>query len=167
MNDFLGQFGIDWKLFVSQLVNFALILLILWFFVYKPLIKILNKRQDKIKDGLAKAEEASIRLKEVDVMSKNKLQETDEKCVSIIASTDDKRREIEAEIIEKAKEKEVDLIKKAEAYAESQKQQMYKKIEEEASSLIKSAIAKGVNLKPDQVDEELIKKSVSALKNEL
>ena len=52
MNAFISQFGIDWKLFLSQLVNFALILIVLKFFVYNPVIKILKERNKKIKEGL-------------------------------------------------------------------------------------------------------------------
>ena len=65
-NQLLFQLGIDWKLFLSQTVNFFILLIVLTFFVYKPLIKIIKERNQKIKEGLDKAEEADIRLKEVD-----------------------------------------------------------------------------------------------------
>lgn len=167
MSDFLGQFGIDWKLFVSQLVNFALILIILRLFVYKPLVKILNKRRDKIQEGLAKAEEASVRLKEVDVIAKNKLKETDEKCVALLSEIDVKKQELEREIIANAKKKEEELMKRAEVATENQKRQMYEKIQSEAAEIIKNAIAKGVSEAPESIDKKLISKTVSALENEL
>ncbi len=167
MNEFLSQFGIDWKLLVSQLVNFLLILTILRLFVYKPLIKVLDKRRDKIAEGLAKAEEAGIRLKEVDEISKNKLKETNEKCVSLLTQTDVKKKQIEAEIVLAAKKKEEDLFKRAEALAENQKKQLYDKIREEASELIRSAIGKGIDVEPDKVDDKLIKKAAGILNNEL
>jgi F-type H+-transporting ATPase subunit b len=167
MNEFLDQFGIDWKLLVSQLVNFLLILTILRLFVYKPLLKILNTRKDKIKEGLEKAEEAGIRLKEVDEISKNKLKETNEKCVSLLTQTDVKKKQIEAEIIIEAKKKEEALFKKAEALVDNQKKELFEKIRKEASELIKSAIAKGISLEPDKVDDKLIKKATEILKNEL
>ena len=167
MNEFLNQLGIDWKLFVSQLVNFALILLILRFFVYKPLIKILNLRRDKITEGLAKAEEAVTRLKEVDEISKHKLQECEVRSIAILAQTDVRKKEIETEMASVMKKKEQDLLAKAEAMAESQRIQMYAKIQAEASEIIRTAIAKGIDEEPDQIDEKLIKKTVSFLKNEL
>ena len=51
MNAFISQFGLDWKLFLSQLVNFILILIILTIFVYKPVLKIIKERNKKIKEG--------------------------------------------------------------------------------------------------------------------
>ena len=167
MNEFLSQFGIDWKILLSQTINFFLILIILRLFVYKPLVKVLNKRRDKIAEGLAKAEEAGIRLKEVDEISKTKLKEVNEKCVSLLTQTDTKRKQIEAEIILEAKKKEEALFKRAEALADNQKEQLYEKIRKEASELIKSAIAKGIDIEPDRVDDKLIKKAAEILKNEL
>ncbi|MFA5878253.1 MAG: hypothetical protein WC845_02715 [Candidatus Staskawiczbacteria bacterium] len=167
MNEFLSQFGIDWKLFVSQLVNFALILIILRIFVYRPLIKMLNQRRDKIQEGLAKAEEAGIRLKEVDEIAKKKLKETEEKSVSILAQTDVKKKELESEAVLAVKKKEQEMTAKAEAMVESQKNQMFAKIQEQAAEIVRSAIAKGIEQEPGQIDEKLIKKTVSFLKNEL
>src|SRR3989339_692771 len=55
-NELLFQLGINWKLFLSQVVNFFILLLVLTFFVYKPLIRIIKERSKKIKEGLEKAE---------------------------------------------------------------------------------------------------------------
>ncbi len=53
--DVLGTLGINWKLFVAQLVNFGLILLVLWKFAYKPLLKIMDDRAAKIEQGIKDA----------------------------------------------------------------------------------------------------------------
>ena len=65
-NQLLFQLGINWKLFLSQTVNFFILLGVLTFFVYKPLIKVIKLRNSKIKEGLEKAEEADVRLKNID-----------------------------------------------------------------------------------------------------
>ncbi len=70
------QLGIDWKLLLSQAVNFLLLLVILRIFVYKPILDILKKRREKIEEGIAKAKEADIRLKEVDDINKKKIKDT-------------------------------------------------------------------------------------------
>lgn len=163
MNEFFLQFGIDWKLLLSQLVNFTLILIILRVFMYKPLLKILKERREKIEEGLAKAEESDVRLKEVDQIAKQKIKETDEKCVVLLAQTDVKKREMEAGLALKIKKKEEELLKKTEAVVESQKKEMHAKLQKEAGEVVRSAIAKAIELEPEQVDEKLIKKTASIL----
>ena len=59
MGDLLSQFGIDWRLFVAQLLNFLILLWILRRFVYPPLVKLLRERRGQIERGVAEAEEAS------------------------------------------------------------------------------------------------------------
>ncbi|MDO8436114.1 MAG: hypothetical protein Q7S82_01845, partial [bacterium] len=61
------------------------------------------------------------------------------------------------------KEKEQELLKRAEEMAERQKKEMYEKIQREGAEIIKTAIAKGVGIEPDEVDEKLIKKTASIL----
>src|SRR5438105_474058 len=110
MEGLIEQLGINWKLFLSQAVNFFILLLILRAFVYKPLLTVIKKRNEKIKEGLEKAEEADIRLKEVDIIAKHKLQEADLKSIDIIKHTEQKAKELEQRLQKKAEEKQKDLL---------------------------------------------------------
>jgi len=59
----LGTLGINTPLFIAQLVNVAIILLVLRMWVFKPLAKVLEDRREKIEKGLKHAKEADERLK--------------------------------------------------------------------------------------------------------
>lgn len=69
----MGQLGIDWRLLLSQAANFALLLIVLSIFVYKPLLKLMHDRQNKINEGLVKAKAADERLHEIDAIGKGKV----------------------------------------------------------------------------------------------
>lgn len=56
----LASLGINAKLFLAQLLNFSILLLVLWRFAYKPLLKLMDERTVKIEEGLKNAEEAKI-----------------------------------------------------------------------------------------------------------
>jgi F-type H+-transporting ATPase subunit b len=49
--EILNQFGLDWKLFIAQIVNFLVIAYIFKRFLYKPILDALHKRNDAIKKG--------------------------------------------------------------------------------------------------------------------
>ncbi len=55
----LGSLGVNWKLFVAQLANFAVVLFVMWKWVYKPLLKIIDARTAKIENGLRDADAAA------------------------------------------------------------------------------------------------------------
>lgn len=157
---FTTQLGIDWKLLLSQAANFLLLLIILRLFVYKPILNMLKKRQEKIEEGLAKAEEADVRLKEVDNISKKRIKEAENEAVGIIKNTEGKAKELENELFEKAKNKEAVLFKKTADEVQNRKEQAQREIKKEAVELIKKALVKTVELAPEKIDEALIKRVV-------
>jgi len=58
MEEILHAFGIDWRLIVIQIFNFGILVGVLWYFLYTPVLNLLNEREAKIKKGLSDAEEA-------------------------------------------------------------------------------------------------------------
>ena len=48
--------GIEPKLLIAQVVNFLIIVVVLQFLLYKPILMILNKRKKEIEDGLCYTE---------------------------------------------------------------------------------------------------------------
>ena len=165
-NELLFQLGINWKLFLSQAFNFFILLTVLTFFVYKPLMKTVKERNAKIKEGLDKAEEADVRLKEIDDIGKEKIKQAEQKGVEIIKATEDKAKVLDKEIQDKAekKQKEInDLLKQSFL---KQQEEAKNKVLAEAGELVKKSLVKTVELKPSEIDEALIKKAVSQIKDE-
>lgn len=58
MEQLIHAFGIDARLILIQVVNFGLLMAILTYFLYKPVLKVLAERQEKIAQGVKDAEEA-------------------------------------------------------------------------------------------------------------
>ena len=57
MQALVETFHIDVKLIIAQLVNFLIVLTVLYYFALKPLMKIMNERTNTIKKSLDKADE--------------------------------------------------------------------------------------------------------------
>ncbi len=62
----IGTFGLRGDLLIAQLVNFLLVLLVLWRFVYKPVLAALDEREKKIIKSVQDAELISKRLGEAE-----------------------------------------------------------------------------------------------------
>ena len=162
----LGQLGIDWKLFLSQAVNFFILLLILRAFVYKPLLTVIKERNKKIKEGLEKAKEADIRLKEVDHIAKGIIKKADLESINIIKKTEDKAKQLEQSLTKEAEDHQKELMAQIELSHKRQQEESKKNILKEASELVRKFIVKTVELKPEAIDEALITKAVAELKKE-
>ncbi|MCX6721441.1 MAG: hypothetical protein NT026_02465 [Candidatus Staskawiczbacteria bacterium] len=166
MNALLDQLGINWRLLLSQAVNFFILLAVLTFFVYKPLIKIIKQRNAKIKEGLDKAEEADVRLKQIDEIGKGKIKEAEQKSIDIIKGTEEKAHALEQNLTRKAEEHQKDLMAQIKKSSERAQEEANKDVLEKAAGLVKKAIIKTVELGPDKIDDALINKAISQIKNE-
>ena len=62
--EILNNFGFQPVLFTAQVVNFLIIFIIMKKFLYKPLLKVLNERKQKIEESLKNAEESNRLMKE-------------------------------------------------------------------------------------------------------
>lgn len=162
----LGQLGIDWKLFLSQAFNFFILLGVLTLFVYKPLLSVIKKRNEKIKTGLEKAEQADIRLKEIDSIGKEKLKQADQQSVNIIKATEDRAKVLAQEMQKKNEEKQKEMQKQAEDQLKKQLEENKKVVLSQAGELIKKAIVKTVGLNPEAVDGALINEAIKKVKDE-
>ncbi|MEA3453041.1 MAG: F0F1 ATP synthase subunit B [Patescibacteria group bacterium] len=75
MNSIIENLGIDWKLFLAQIINFAIVFFVLKRFVFKPIQEVLEKREKSIKKGLDEAKEAESNLLMAESKYKEKLEE--------------------------------------------------------------------------------------------
>jgi F-type H+-transporting ATPase subunit b len=120
----MESLGLDIKLLVAQIVNFAILFFVLKKVLYKPLIKVIDERNKKIDDSLINSQKieetlAKIEQKEADVMDKAR-QKAKKEREELVALAEAEK----AEIIEAAKasanrevEKGLDAIKAAETDA--------------------------------------------------
>jgi len=165
-NALLEQLGINWKLFLSQAVNFFILLTVLYFAVYKPLLKVIKERREKIEQGLQKAQEADVRLKEVDNIAKGKIKEAEQESITIISKTEEKAKVYADDLQKKTDEKQKAAMELIKQNALRQQEEANKAVLSKAGELVKKAIAKTVELSPEKIDEALINKAIAELKHE-
>src|SRR2546423_13982991 len=60
------QFGWEPKLFLSQVISFIIVALVLKWFAYKPILAVLEERRQRIAEGLLNAEKIKKQLAEAE-----------------------------------------------------------------------------------------------------
>ena len=56
VSDITKTFGVNWQLFISQLIAFIVVALVLKKFAYKPVLDMLDQRRERIAQAEANAE---------------------------------------------------------------------------------------------------------------
>jgi F-type H+-transporting ATPase subunit b len=130
---------------------------------YKPLLKILHKRREIIEEGLVKAKEADIRLRDIEEIGKGKIKEAEAQSLRILKKTENDAKVLEAKLLFEAKRKEAEELKNTEALLRAEEMASRRAIEKEAATLIKAAIIKTVELSPESIDDALITKAIKGI----
>jgi len=80
----MEKLGINLQLLVTQIVNFGIMVGILTFLLYKPILKVLDERKKKIEDGLKFTEEAKKEKERLDELKRRILKEAKEEGQRIV-----------------------------------------------------------------------------------
>ena len=81
----LGNLGINLSYLVVQILNFFIVMLIMSFWAYKPILKVLDERRDKIAQGLEDAREAEEARANAQSEAKKIIAEAQSERASIVA----------------------------------------------------------------------------------
>lgn len=164
MSQLLSQLGIDWRLLIAQAVNFFLLLVILRLYVYKPLLKMLHDRRQRIEDGVVKAEEADRRLSEAEQLKLHKVKEGEAAAMALMRKTEVDAKETEARMLAEAKRKEAEALQNMQAVLKAREDESRRAFEKDAVALVRRAIARTVELAPEQIDDALIARAIEQAK---
>ncbi|MGH9822241.1 MAG: F0F1 ATP synthase subunit B [Blastocatellia bacterium] len=58
----LRDFGVDWPHLISQIISFGIVCVLLYRFAYRPILKALDDRRQRIAEGLANSEKIKAEL---------------------------------------------------------------------------------------------------------
>ncbi|MDP3956433.1 MAG: hypothetical protein Q8P97_00370 [bacterium] len=164
MQELFSKLGVDWKLLLAQAVNFLLLMAVLRFTVYKPLLSLLKERRTKIEKGLEDATLAGERLEEAELMKKEKLAEADRASMVLIRETEKRAKELEAALLGETKKKEEAILLRARQNAEKNTEEEKKRFFEEAGALIKEGLKYVAESSPETIDDKLVSQAVAKLK---
>ena len=160
MAELLHAFGINLKALLFQGINFAIVLVVLTWFVYRPLAKLVAERRKRIEFGLQSAEEADRRMAKIEEERVAKLKAADEQAFALMTETEASGKKRFSEIVHGATEKADYMLKEAALVMKRREQEEMDRVMKEAQGLIKEALVKTVELNPKDVDEKLISKAL-------
>ena len=123
MSQLFAAFGLDIKLLLIQALNFAILLLVLWKFLYTPVLKMIDERREKVAEGVKKAEAADRKLSEADTEGKTIVANAGREAETLVAAGRSKAAQEGVEILKRSQEKADQLLQDATARAEEAKRQ--------------------------------------------
>ncbi len=161
MDSLIETFHIDVRLLIAQLINFAIVFFVLYFFAVKPLIKIMQERTKKIEKGLADAKKIDARMLEAEDEFKKTVARAKIEAGLLMEKAQAHAEEKRKEMLIKTKEEIGQIINAEKAAIQQEKAKILKEIKEDISGLVIAGVEKILEKKMDKKDDmELIKEII-------
>lgn len=142
IGDTARQFGVNWPMFISQCISFSIVAFLLHRFAYKPVLKVLEERREKIAEGLANAEQIKKDLANAQTKAQEILGQASAQGNKLI----EEARQSAARVLEQETQKAIatanDIIAKARQASESELARMKVELRREVGRLVVVTTAK-------------------------
>jgi len=140
--ELLAKLGIDWKLLVAQIINFFILLVVLYKFVYKPVLGLLEHRSQVIEKGVRDAKESEEKLRKIEQMNEEKMAATAKEVGKIFDKAKVDAEAVKKELIANASAQAEDLLRRAKLQITEEKEKMIQDVKSEVGRFILSATGK-------------------------
>ncbi len=135
MDQLFGAFGIDGKLLLVQLINFGLLFAGLTYLLYKPVMKTLDERREKIAQGVKDAEDAAAKLATADEEAHQTVKQAETEAETIVSGARDAATAEKARITKEAEQRAAQIEADADARAKETAAQALRESEQEIARL--------------------------------
>ncbi len=155
----LENLGIDWKLLLAQVINFAILLWVLKRFAYKPMLDMMDARTKRIEKGLSDADQAGKKLAEIEAKEKEVLAEARAEAKRTIAEAEASAQKRDAVRLGETEAQVKRLLTEAEQKIAEDRSKMLADAKGELAETVVLAVEKILKEKVDgSKEKELIEK---------
>lgn len=109
----MGKLGIDTGLLIAQLVNFIILIALLYFLLYKPILGMLDKRSQKIKESMDETERLKERQTQVEDQVRQQLDKARQETQDTIAKASQIGEKLKEEARAEARQEAERIIARA------------------------------------------------------
>lgn len=160
--DFFGQLGIDWTLLAAQMVNFGLLLIILSKFLYRPILKRIEKDEKELEQ--IKIQKEFLEKEKSDFLTKKEQQLIEVKRLSekILKEAEEIATEIKNTAKEQAEREKTFLLKQARQQIKSKAKAEAKNYAVKFKKEIISNICQNLDLNLTEEEKKIFQQSFFA-----
>jgi F-type H+-transporting ATPase subunit b len=140
--ELLDNLGVDGPKLIAQLINFGIVLFVLWWFAYKPVLEMLENRRQKIAKSMDEAEQIKAELAETQAERDKVMAEANAKAEKLIADAKEAAKQVGEAEGQRAVKQAEEIIRKAREATEADREKMMAELKAEIGRLVVETTAK-------------------------
>ncbi len=142
MEETIRTLGLDWPKFIAQLVNFGIVLFVLWRFAYQPVLAMLDQRREKVAESMANADRIKAELARTEAMRQEILNQANADATKFIEEARTAAARLQEQESQKAIAAAEQIMVKAREAAAADHARMLAELRREVGRLVVETTAK-------------------------
>lgn len=156
--------GINLNGLIAQIVNFSLLFILLYMVAYKPVLRMLDQRSQRVQQSMEQAAEIERRLALAQQDYERQLEQARKEGQAIIAQAAQAADRLREETVRQAKEEAQKLVEKAKSEIEYERRRAMAELQDDVANIAVLAAGKVINrsLDPEahrQLIQEFLKET--------
>ena len=149
--------GISWQGLLAQLINFTLLLLLLYFIAYKPIRRMLDERAEKVKASMEQAEQMKEMMTKTEELVKAEMDAARVERQNLLTQAEQAGQQLKTEAREQARQDAEAIVAKARAEIALERDEAIAVLKREFADLAIMAAEKVIN---ETLDKEKHRKLI-------
>jgi len=158
--ELLTKLGINWQLLLAQIVNFAIVVGVLSFFLYKPLLNLIDTRRERIRKAMEDAQRIENQAKEMEELRQQHLQKLDAESGVLFEQARKQAEVIQKELIASAKKEAEHMLEMASKRAEEERRLMLEEVLKTVHKVVLTMTEKILEREFGEADQKRITESL-------
>ncbi|MCX6785035.1 MAG: F0F1 ATP synthase subunit B [Candidatus Komeilibacteria bacterium] len=165
MEELIKTFHIDWKLILAQLVNFGIVIFVIYKFFWPKIKNVLEDRAAQVSESLRRSKEIEDRLAKIKTDQEAMRAESQREAQSILAEAQKMSKEERERILNKTKDEAGLIIQQAKIHLTQEKQTMKEELLGEMKELVVAATTKVLQqVMNKELEDKVVKTAIKELK---
>ena len=135
---------INWQLMLSQTITFLIMLAIVWKFGWKPMVKFMNDRSEKVRKTLDDAENAKQSIAKLEADYRAKLEAVEQKSAELVSQARAEAVKAKEEIMRAAHQEAAELHKKSRDQLDADRRKVMGEMRAEIVALAMAVVEKAL-----------------------
>jgi F-type H+-transporting ATPase subunit b len=129
-------FGVDWPHLIAQMISFSIVCLLLYRFAYRPILKVLEERQQLIAQGLANSEKIKAELESIAKQREEAMAQANAQATQFISEARDAAARLREQETQKAAAAAEQILTKAHEASAQDHERMLADLKREVGRLV-------------------------------
>jgi F-type H+-transporting ATPase subunit b len=162
--EIISKLGINVGLLIAQIVNFLIVMGVLTYLVYKPLLRLIDARRDRVRKSMEDAERIEEQMQKIEEEKTRALTKIDKEAGDILNDARKRGEAARQELITAAQREADELLAKARKQIEEERNKVFDEVEKSITTMIIRMTQKILEREFTSDDQ---KRLVAALEKEL